>query len=93
MRGKIADPEDQVGFATKLDWNWVAKTPAVVDGAPDPIGEDETLVAFYSRVGPAFAEAARQKLKVLVPKSTVGATVRGGIVKAIAGAVDAPTAA
>ena len=90
MRGKLADPDDEVGFA--LPWDWASKAPAV-DGAPVPIGDDETLVTFYSRVGPAFAKAAGQNLKVLVPKSTVGATVRDGIVKAIAGAVDASTAA
>ena len=91
MRGKLADPDDEVGFA--LPWDWASKAPAAVDGAPEPLGEEDTLVKFYSRAGPAFAKAADQDLKVLVPKSTVGATVRDGIVKAIAGAVDASTAA
>jgi hypothetical protein len=91
MRGKLADPDDEVGFA--LDWDWVLKAPPADDGAPEPLGKTETLVKFYSRVGPAFAKAAGQDLEILVPKSTVGATVRGGIVKAIAGAVDTSTAA
>ena len=91
MRGKLADPDDEVGFA--LPWDWASKAPAVVDGAPDPPRKTETLVAYYARAGPAFAEAAGQDLEILVPKSTLDATVRGGIVKAIAGAVDASTAA
>ena len=91
MRGKLADPDDQVRFAP-LDWDWALKTPAV-DGAPEPLGKTETLVKYYSRAGPAFAMAARQDLRVLVPKSTLGAKVRGDIVKAIAGAVDTSTAA
>ena len=92
MRGKLADPDDQVRFAT-LDWGWALKAPEAVDGAPEPLGEEDTLAKFYSRAGPAFAEAAGQDLEILVPKSTLDATVRGAIVKAIAGAVDAPTAA
>ena len=92
MRGKLADPDDQVRFAP-LDWDWALKAPVAVDGAPVPIGDDETLVKFYSRAGPAFAKAARQDLEILVPKSTLDATVRDDIVKAIAGAVDASTAA
>ena len=91
MRGKLADPDDEVGFA--LPWDWALEAPAAVEGAPEPLGEEDTLVKFYSRAGPAFAKAARQDLEVLVPKSTVGATVRDDIVKAIAGAVDASTAA
>ena len=91
MRGKVADPDDQVRFA--LPWDWALEAPAAVEGAPEPLGEEDTLVKFYSRAGPAFAEAAGQDLEILVPKSTVDATVRGDIVKAIAGAVDASTAA
>jgi len=94
-RGTQGGGDDMITFrdAGPLPWDWAAKTPAPVVGAPVPIGDDETLVKFYSRVGPAFAKAAGQNLKVLVPKSTVGATVRDDVVKAIAGAVDASTAA
>ena len=91
MRGKLADPDDEVGFA--LDWDWALNAPPADDDAPEPLGKTETLVKYYSRAGPAFAMAARQDLRVLVPKSTLGAKVRGDIVKAIAGAVDTSTAA
>ena len=76
-----------------MDLDIELDTGAVYCRTETPIGDDETLVKFYSRAGPAFAKAAGQDLEILVPKSTLDATVRGAIVKAIAGAVDASTAA